>query len=78
MKAVIRFYYDTDNRDEVNQIKDIQNAQIFKSILWDVDQKLRQQIKYNDALSEETHDALQDIRSFLHDCLNENDLNLLD
>lgn len=78
MKAVLTFEYDTENYDEVRDIKVLQNAQAFKSILWDIDVKLREQLKYNSELSEDAHKHLQEIRSYLWDCLKEHNLDLTD
>lgn len=78
MKAVLTFEYDTENYDEVRDIKVLQNAQAFKSILWDVDMKLREQLKYNCELSEDAGKHLQEIRDFLWDCLKEHNLDLND
>lgn len=78
MKAVLKFYYDTENYDQLRELKTMQNGQTYKSILWDVDQKLRGELKYNDGLTEEAYKALEDIRSFLHQCLQDHNVDLLD
>lgn len=78
MKAELKFEYDTENYDQLREIKTLQNAQAFKGILWDIDQKLREQLKYNNELSESAYVALEEIRSFLYECLRENNVDLLD
>jgi hypothetical protein len=76
MKAELKFTYDTDNYDQVSEIETLKNGRVYKSVLWDVDQKLREQLKYNNSLSDDAAKALQEIRTFLYTCLSENGVTL--
>lgn len=75
MKAELKFEFDPENGDEMSKIKTLQNAENYKLALWDIDQKLRSELKYSE-LSEEVYDALDKIRSFLHETLNQYGLDL--
>jgi hypothetical protein len=78
MKAELKFTYDTENIDEVREIETMKNGHLYKMILWDVDQKLREQLKYNNSLHDEAYKALEEVRSFLYSCLNDNNINIID
>lgn len=77
MKAELKFMYDTEDYDAKREIELMQNAQKWKSVVWDLDQKLRERIKYEE-LTEEVDAALQGIRDFLWETLREENLDLND
>lgn len=70
MKAILKFVYDTENQDEVREIEVMKNAQAYKSVLWHLEQTLRNELKYNTQLSDEGHKAYETIRTLLNDLCN--------
>ena len=59
MKGILEF----DLRDDQKEFETAVNADRYKSLIWDLDQYLRQQIKYNaDNLSNDTITAFQIMR----------------
>ncbi len=48
----------------------------WKSAMWDLDQWLRGEIKYNEKLSEETDVAYQAVRDKIREILNDDNLNI--
>ena len=48
----------------------------WKGAMWDLDQWLRSEIKYNGKLSEERYDAYQAIRDKIREILHDNNLNI--
>ena len=52
------------------------NGAKWKMLVWDLDQHLRSELKYNDAITGDVHEALQKIRDHLHELKNENGLTL--
>ena len=75
MKAELKFEYDTEDSSQVDEIKMLQNASTYKTILWEIDQYLRSRIKYEE-ISEEVGDALQLVRDKLHEELNEHNITM--
>ena len=71
-KAIIKF----DLKKEANDFKLAANAKEIMSVLWEVDQELRNKIKYtSDNTSQETIDALISIREFLRESMSDNNIN---
>lgn len=68
-KVILKFKLD----EELNDFKLAVNAKEIMSVLWEVDQELRNRTKYpSDSTSQETIDALISIRDFLRDSMSEN------
>lgn len=76
MKAIYKLIYDTENYDEVSAIKDMMRVADYKLVLWDLDQYLRSQVKYNDKLSDAEQKAYEDVRERLHSLLGEYNVSL--
>lgn len=81
MKTELKFVYDTENFDQVAEIETMQNAKKFRSILWELDQELRNTIKYSpdegtEAVSEEVKAALQKVRDSLWEKVREENVNI--
>lgn len=76
MKAVLKFIYDTQDYDARNEIEVMKNAQNYKNVLWELDQKLREQIKYNNELTEEQYGVYDKIRTMLYEILKENNVDI--
>jgi 2-methylcitrate dehydratase PrpD len=71
-KAIIKF----DLNEESNDFKLAVNAKEIMSVLWEVDQELRNKIKYpSETTSQETIDALISIREFLRESMSDNNIN---
>jgi hypothetical protein len=64
MKAVLSFKYDTDNPDEKREIDLIQQATLWKLMVWDLDQWFRQKLKHENA-GTEMEDARKQLRELL-------------
>jgi hypothetical protein len=70
-KAIIKF----DLNEEANDFKLAVNAKEIMSVLWEVDQELRNKTKYaSDTTSQETIDALISIRDFLRESMSDNNI----
>jgi hypothetical protein len=71
-KGIIKF----NLKKEANDFKLSVNAKEIMSVLWEVDQELRNKIKYpSDNTSQETIDALISIRDFLRESMSDNNIN---
>lgn len=68
VKAILKFDLD----EESNDFKLAVNAKEIMSVLWEVDQELRNKTKYaSDSTSQETVDALISIRDFLRESMSD-------
>lgn len=73
MKGILEF----DLRDDQKEFETAINADRYKSLIWDLDQYLRQQIKYNaDNLSNDTITAFELIRNKIREELIENNISI--
>lgn len=72
MKAILEFNLD----EEREQFDNACNGTKWKCLVWEFDQHLRTQIKYNDKLSEEQHNVYADVSKVLYDMMNEDNLGL--
>lgn len=71
-KGIIKF----NLNKEANDFKLAVNAKEIMSVLWEVDQELRNKTKYaSDNTSQETIDALISIRDFLRESMSDNNIN---
>jgi len=71
-KGIIKF----NLKKEANDFKLAANAKEIMSVLWEVDQELRNKIKYtSETTSQETIDALISIRDFLRESMSDNNIN---
>ena len=71
-KAILKF----DLIEESNDFKLAVNAKEIMSVLWEVDQELRNKTKYaSDSTSQETVDALISIRDFLRESMSDKSIN---
>lgn len=51
------------------------NAGNYYSSLWEMDQWLRSEIKYNDSLTENEYETYEKVRDKLREIMSENDIN---
>ena len=71
-KAILKFDLD----EESNDFKLAVNAKEIMSVLWEVDQELRNKTKYaSDSTSQETVDALISIKDFLRESMSDKSIN---
>ncbi len=66
-KATITFTLPEEQLD----FHDAVHASDYKAILWDLDQRLRSKLKYDDTLDNISATAYQDARDMLHELLND-------
>lgn len=76
MRGILEF--DLADYDERLQHKVAISANDYLSVLWELDQHLRSQIKYNESLTEEQTAAYEDLRDKLHESLNEHCVDIND
>ena len=73
MKAILEF----NLPDDESEFRDAVNGGNWKHAMWKVDQELRSRTKYApDTMSDETYKELSEVRDFLHQTLNQLELNL--
>lgn len=72
MKATLEFNLPDDQED----FQDAVNGQKWRLMVWEFDQYLRSQLKYNDNLSEEQYKVYQEIRDMLYQKMGEDGLSL--
>ena len=71
-KVILKFDLD----EESNDFKLAVNAKEIMSVLWEVDQELRNKTKYaSDSTNQETVDALISIRDFLRESMSDKSIN---
>lgn len=62
--------------DEFEDARTALDGSKWKGAMWDLDQWLRSEIKYNEKLSEERYDAYQAVRDKIREILNDDNLNM--
>ena len=71
-KVILKFDLD----EESNDFKLAVNAKEIMSVLWEIDQELRNKTKYaSDSTNQETVDALISIRDFLRESMSDKGIN---
>lgn len=74
MKAILEFNMDDgENRDNFDNAV---NGWKWKQAVWEIDQWLRSEVKYNDNLSEEQYKIYDSTRDKIRDILGESGLTL--
>ena len=71
-KVTIEF----DSFEDREEMESALNGAKWKMLVWDLDQHLRSELKYNDEITGEVYDALQKVRDHLHELKNESGLTL--
>ena len=71
-KVILEFDSDEDRDDMESAI----NGWKWKMLVWDLDQYLRSELKYNDKLTGEAYEAVEKIRETLYELKNESGLKL--
>ena len=72
MKATLEFNLPDDQDD----FQDAVNGHKWRLMVWNFDQKLRSQLKYNDKLSPEQYKVYEEIRNLLWEKMGEEGLSL--
>lgn len=70
-QIILRF-----KEDELEDARTALDGWKWKGAMWDLDQWLRGEIKYNEKLSEETDVAYQAVRDKIREILNDDNLNI--
>ena len=71
-KVTLEFDPTEDREDMESAI----NGWKWKMLVWDLDQHLRSELKYNDAVTGEAYEALEKIRERLHELKTDSGLTL--
>ena len=71
-KVTLEFDFDEDREEMESAI----NGWKWKMLVWDLDQHLRSELKYNDKITGEVYEALEKIREKLHELKSESGLAL--
>ena len=71
-KVTIEF----DTEDNQQDIRDALDGYKWKMAVWDIDQKLRNDLKYNEKLSADVQEYLEKLRDEIRDVLNDYKLNM--
>lgn len=65
-----------DFNEEREEMESAINGWKWKMLVWDLDQHLRKELKYNDKLIGEAYEAVEKIRETLHELKSESGLTL--
>ncbi len=71
-KVIIEF----DPFEDREEMESAINGWKWKMLVWDLDQHLRSELKYNDAITGQVYDELQKVRDKLHELKNDSGLTL--
>jgi hypothetical protein len=72
MKVIIEF----SDEDAASDAQVALDGWKWKSAIWELDQHLRNEIKYNEQLSSEVDEAFEKLRGKIREILSENDLQM--
>jgi len=71
-KVILEF----DPFEDREEMESAINGSKWKMLVWDLDQHLRSELKYNDKITGDVYDALEKIRKHLHELKNDSGLTL--
>ena len=71
-KVILEF----DPFEDKYEMESALNGTKWRGLVWDLDQYLRSELKYNDKLDGEAYDAVEKIREKLHELKNDEGLTL--
>ena len=60
-----------DSNEEATDVRDAIDGYKWKMAVWDIDQKLRNDLKYNEKLSADVQEYLEKLRDEIRDVLND-------
>jgi hypothetical protein len=65
-----------DSYEDREEMESALNGGKWKMLVWDLDQHLRSELKYNDRITGDVYEAIEKIRKHLHELKNESGLTL--
>lgn len=65
-----------DSFDDREEMESALNGAKWKMLVWDLDQHLRSELKYNETITGQVYDELQKVRDKLHELKTESGLTL--
>lgn len=65
-----------DSFDDREEMESALNGAKWKMLVWDLDQHLRSELKYNDAITGDVYEALEKLRDKLHELKTDSGLTL--
>jgi hypothetical protein len=65
-----------DPAEDREEMESAINGGKWKQLVWDLDQHLRSELKYNDAVTGDVYEALEKLRQHLHELKSESGLTL--
>ena len=68
--------FEFDSQEESEDIRTALDGYKYKLVIWDLDQHLRAEIKYNDKLPSEVAEAYENLRDKLREFLNDYSINI--
>lgn len=71
-KVTIEF----DTNEEREDMESAINGWKWKMLVWELDQHLRSQLKYNDKLTGDAYEAVEKVREMLHELKSDSGLSL--
>jgi hypothetical protein len=71
-KVILEF----DPFEDREEMESAINGSKWKMLVWDLDQHLRSELKYNDKITGEVYEALEKVRNYLHEQKNDSGLTL--
>lgn len=72
MEATLKF----DLPEEQDLLNDAINVAKWKNLVWEIDQKLRNALKWRDDLSEEVYRDFEELRGFIHEYCVDHGINI--
>lgn len=70
MKAILKFTLPEESEEFTNAINGVK----WKSVVWEIRGKLREQLKYNDSLTDKEYDYIESIQNILVEAMEDNNL----
>ena len=68
--------FEFDSNEEAEDIRTALDGYKYKLVIWDLDQHLRAEIKYNEKLPSEVAEAYENLRDKLREFLNDYSINI--
>lgn len=71
-----KIIFEFDSNEEAEDIRTALDGYKYKSVLWDLDQHLRAEIKYNEKLPDDVANHFEKLREIIREYLNDYRINL--
>ncbi len=72
MRAILEF----DLPEEERLFREAMDGSKWKYVVWQIDEHLRRELKYNESLPKEVYKSLEQTRTTLHQFINQDNLDL--